>query len=139
MNFFLLIFAFCIEQIISSPIINVYYESLCPGCSKFIRENFKRYLDNKKLNSTIINFIPAGFSTETYNSTSRLYEFSCHHGPNECYGNIVSACFIDILGRVNSYQYLVCLETLGIRLQGNFTKAVDMCTKDSPQLKEFVQ
>lgn len=32
----------------------------------------------------------------------------------------------------------MCLETLGSRLQGNFTKAVDMCTKDSPQLKELV-
>ncbi len=138
MNIFLLTLALCVNHIISTLTIDVYYESLCPGCSKFISQNFKNYLDKNKLNTTIINFIPAGFSNETYNSSSKRYEFKCHHGPNECYGNIVSACFIDILGRVNSYKYLVCLETIASRLQGNFTKAIDMCTRDSPQLKELV-
>ena len=40
-----------------------------------------------------VTFVPYGFA-ETTEVDGGGYEFSCQHGADECYGNIVQACTI---------------------------------------------
>lgn len=133
-----LIFYLNLIKIQSTPIINLYYETLCPYCGQFITTQLKSLIDKGNMANVVVNLIPYGIVNETFNITTGLYDYECHHGPNECEGNIMSGCFIDILGRVNSYKYLICLENLVKRYKGNFTKTLEMCTKDNNNLFKLI-
>jgi hypothetical protein len=67
---------------------SLYYETLCPYCRGFITEQlFKAY--NTILDIVNINIIPYGNAHETYDITTKLYEFVCQHGADECVGNLI--------------------------------------------------
>lgn len=36
--------------------------------------------------------------------------FTCQHGPDECYGNKVHSCVLDLLSIDKSLQYIACAE-----------------------------
>lgn len=36
--------------------------------------------------------------------------FTCQHGPNECYGNKVHSCVLDLLSIDKSLEYIACAE-----------------------------
>ncbi|XP_060647231.1 GILT-like protein 1 [Drosophila sulfurigaster albostrigata] len=71
----------------------VYYESLCPDSAKFITEQLYPALKSELRDVVEITFVPFGKST--YSTLGSDVTFTCHHGPNECYGNKVHACAID--------------------------------------------
>ena len=41
-----------------------------------------------------ITIVPYGNARETYNASTKLYDFVCQHGPNECLGNLIHVKFI---------------------------------------------
>lgn len=70
----------------------VYYETLCPDSQKFITTQFVPLWDQSS-NYLNVTLVPYGKSTmDTVNGTDT---FTCHHGPDECYGNKVQACILD--------------------------------------------
>ncbi|KAH8312150.1 hypothetical protein KR044_009600, partial [Drosophila immigrans] len=71
----------------------VYYESLCPDSAKFITEQLYPALKSELRDVVEITFVPFGKSH--YSTLGSDVTFTCHHGPNECYGNKVHACAID--------------------------------------------
>lgn len=83
--------------------IDVYYESLCPDSQAFITEqlyptvtgpnNLEKFLK--------VNLVPYGKSTHKTLGSDVI--FTCHHGPNECYGNKIQSCAIKLI-QVSSYQ-----------------------------------
>lgn len=96
--------------------IAVYYESKCWDSKKFINEQvskaielvpelFKLYLipfGNANVNLVIDylqllrnNFKKIFFSKLKYkwNNKSKMWDYQCQHGPDECYGNIIHVCF----------------------------------------------
>ncbi|XP_023323444.1 gamma-interferon-inducible lysosomal thiol reductase isoform X2 [Eurytemora carolleeae] len=74
--------------------ISVYYESLCPDSVEFIVVEldpvFKLFGD-----AINVQFKPYGIAETTGEEGS--WEFTCQHGPNECYGNMMHACLINLV------------------------------------------
>jgi len=100
--------------------VRVFYESLCPDSAQFINKQLTpaskdllQYMD--------LRLVPYGKSTYVTQGADVI--FTCHHGPNECYGNKVHACAIENI-QTNSYRqdytreslilnYVDCLMALG--------------------------
>ncbi|XP_063908750.1 GILT-like protein 1 [Zophobas morio] len=85
--------------------VSVYYESLCPDSKQFITtqlypayEQISNYLN--------VQFFPYGNADITTSEDGTL-NFTCQHGPNECYGNEIQACAISIDPQ-NSIQFVDC-------------------------------
>ncbi|CAH1165594.1 unnamed protein product [Phyllotreta striolata] len=88
--------------------VTVYYESLCPFARDFIvnqlrptlRGNLSRYIN--------LELIPYGKTNRTsdYNGNAT---FSCQHGPEECYGNLIQACARDFIDSDALYaEFVAC-------------------------------
>ena len=115
----------------SIPKIQIYIESLCPDCINFITKSFKSFYENvKNPNLAEIEFIPYGNAKEVYNETTGRYDFTCQHKENECYGNIIETCTIQIMGRVKSYGTILCIESNIASFNKNFDKTLEHCLKD---------
>lgn len=93
-------------------IVDLYYESLCPGCRYFVESQL--FPAFRKLEVTGIikfNMFPFGNAKQKQNPDGS-WSFQCQHGSKECKGNIIEACIIKHLG--DSYQYLptlACMES----------------------------
>ena len=120
------------------PKIQVYIESLCPDCVNFITKSFKDFYDQvSKPNLAEIEFIPFGNAEEAYNETTGKWDFTCQHKENECYGNLIETCVIQNLGRVNSYEKIICIESNIENFDLNFDNTLEYCFKnDTDTLNE---
>ncbi|TDG44794.1 hypothetical protein AWZ03_008768 [Drosophila navojoa] len=87
----------------------VYYESLCPDSAKFITEQLYPAMKSELRDHVELTFVPFGKSQFTTQGSE--VTFTCHHGPNECYGNKVHACAIEHI-QANSYQVEYTRESL---------------------------
>ena len=136
--FFLSFISFSLQQK-HIPKIQVYIESLCPDCYYFITKSFKSFYENvKNPNLAEIEFIPYGNAKEEYNSQKKLWEFTCQHGEPECYGNLIETCAIQILGRVKSYDTILCIESYIEEYDFDFDKTLAYCMeKDKNGLEEI--
>ena len=121
------------------PKIQVYIESLCPDCVNFITKSFKDFYEKvKKPNLVDIEFIPYGNAHEVYNSTTKKYDFTCQHGELECYGNLVETCAIQILGKVQSYSTILCIESNIAKYNKDFDRTLEFClSSDQTSLQEI--
>ena len=115
----------------SVPKIQVYIESLCPDCVNFITKSFKSFYENvKNPNLEEIEFIPYGNAQEVYNENTGRYDFTCQHKENECYGNIIETCAIQIKGRVKSYGTILCIESNIASYKLDFDNTLEYCLKE---------
>lgn len=89
--------------------VSVYYESLCPDSQAFITEQLYPVMKSPIGRFVDLKLIPYGKSNYTTQGSDTI--FTCHHGPNECYGNKVHSCAIEHI-QVNSYQNTHTRETL---------------------------
>ena len=132
-NLLLLIILSLSNQQVHIPKIQVYIESLCPDCVDFIGNSFKRFMEEvKKPNLAEIEFIPFGNGQEHYNEETKKYEFSCQHGENECYGNLIETCAIQMQGRIQSYNTILCIESNIAKYGADFDKTLEFCLSDKP-------
>lgn len=73
--------------------IDLYSESLCPDCLAFVRGSLKTAANTKDFWKICdFNLYPYGNAKTTKNGSN--WSFTCQHGVNECYGNMVEACAI---------------------------------------------
>jgi hypothetical protein len=91
---------------------------------------------------TVIDFVPWGKCTETYNKTTQLYDFQCQHGLSECQGNWVMACAIAALYNYDPFAYVPFVLAFEFALstdgwvcanQNIYGIAQDVC-QDNPEL-----
>jgi hypothetical protein len=68
------------------------YESLCPDSESFIVNQLAKAVSIFRDNLNL-QLIPFGKASYKFNPKSRLYEFTCQHGPKECFGNIIQVNF----------------------------------------------
>ena len=73
--------------------IDLFYESLCPDCQKFIQGSVKKALATPDI-WKIADFIlyPYGNAKTAQNGSS--WAITCQHGVRECEGNVIEACAI---------------------------------------------
>ena len=114
--------------------IQVYIESLCPDCVNFITKSFKNFIEKvEKPNLADIEFIPFGNAKEVYNETTKKYDFTCQHGENECYGNLIETCSIQIMGRIPSYEVILCIESNIAKNNKDFDKTLADCLSNDEE------
>jgi interferon gamma-inducible protein 30 len=90
--------------------IEMYYESLCPYCQSFILGSLKTAVNTKDI-WQIAEFRawPYGNAKTTQNGSS--WSFTCQHGPNECLGNMIQACAINLYDwYTQALPFIVCVE-----------------------------
>merc|ERR1712142_952655 len=125
-------FSFLLPSITAQPAdssveVTVFYESLCPDSVRFVNEqlfpSWKKFQNELKVDLKPFGkakFYPSGSS----------WDFTCQHGPHECYGNKAQACILHqvtcpkeyvplidcIMGSTNPPSATVaCLTKLNIR------------------------
>jgi len=98
MLLFVLLVCVCAAQKV--PVV-VYYESLCPDSQAFITQQLYPAMKSPLGRFVDLKLVPFGKSN--YSTVGSDTQFTCHHGPNECYGNKIHSCAIEHI-QVNSYQ-----------------------------------
>jgi interferon gamma-inducible protein 30 len=111
------------------PQIDVYVESLCPDCQNFIKDSFSLFLQNPSYAQLAnVNFIPFGNAKE--NKVGDKYEFTCQHGPNECYGNTVNNCALSKLSHEDGLSFMVCFDRAVVKYSRDIKRALSECIED---------
>ncbi|CAF2144962.1 unnamed protein product [Rotaria magnacalcarata] len=90
----------------------IYYESLCADCRQFI---ITQVWFAFQAISDIVNltFIPYGNAHEIYRPETKLYQFYCQHGPDECYGNLIHTCVIaSYLETQQHMPFIYCMDSI---------------------------
>ncbi|KAL7632414.1 UNVERIFIED_CONTAM: hypothetical protein RMT77_017268 [Armadillidium vulgare] len=88
---------FCIQLIqgqTADPVrVTVYYESLCPDSIRFFTEQLEPTY-GELCSIMEVESYAYGFETEVARPSGG-YEFTCQHGPDECYGNKLLDCGLE--------------------------------------------
>ncbi|KAL1226418.1 Gamma-interferon-responsive lysosomal thiol protein [Cardamine amara subsp. amara] len=86
--------------------LNLYYESLCPGCQQFIINTLVEFFDSDLDTITDVNFVPFGNAELSDNQT-----IICQHGEEECKLNKIEACIITTYPDPKlQYSFIRCVE-----------------------------
>uniref|UniRef100_A0ACD5XJJ4 Uncharacterized protein n=1 Tax=Avena sativa TaxID=4498 RepID=A0ACD5XJJ4_AVESA len=87
----------------------LYYESLCPYCSRFIVNHLAGIFQDGLIDAVDLLLVPYGNAhVRGANNT-----ISCQHGPYECLLNNVEACAIDAWPDLNvHFGFINCVEEL---------------------------
>ena len=142
-SYILLFYLLLVSNVSSQKVatnITVYFESLCPYSIYFITTSIKEFYSKvKKIDAANIELIPFGNGRETYDPTTKKYNFDCQHGENECYGNLVSTCILNVLGRIEGQLNIICLYENIYLHDKNFDETLEYCMSSQPELLKEVQ
>lgn len=119
--FFILIVVATAQKV---PVI-VYYESLCPDSQAFVTNQLYPAMKSPIGRFVDLKLVPFGKSN--YTTVGSDTHFTCHHGPNECYGNKIHSCAIEHI-QVNSYQNQYTKESLTLE----YVNCLMQLTKNFP-------
>ncbi|KAI0503512.1 hypothetical protein KFK09_014446 [Dendrobium nobile] len=86
----------------------LYYEALCPFCSRFIVFSLSKIFSDGLISIVDLRLVPYGNAMIGPNST-----ILCQHGPSECFLNTVEACAINSWPDVQRhFSFIYCVENL---------------------------
>lgn len=93
----------------AAPIdVTLYYESLCPDCKNFISTQLWRAWN---LIPSIMKLTLVPFGNAEEKQEFGKWKFRCQHGPEECVGNVIETCAINITKDINIYfPFIHCME-----------------------------
>jgi len=78
-------------------LVELYYETLCPSCRKFISNVlFPTFQKLKKSHIMDVALYPCGNAREK-KLPDGSWQFKCQHGHTECIGNLVQVCILKYL------------------------------------------
>lgn len=100
----------------ASPVtVTLYFEFLCPGCKQFIQyQVFPAYTALASSGILDMKFVPYGNAREIPYGSS--YYYNCQHGPQECLGNEVEACAMQLYQSQTQYvPFIHCIEYYGMQ------------------------
>ncbi|XP_042512526.1 gamma-interferon-responsive lysosomal thiol protein-like [Macadamia integrifolia] len=106
----------------SSPKVSLalYYETLCPYCSRFVFNHLSKVFENGLITIIDLQLVPYGNAITKGNVT-----IICQHGPDECMLNTVEACAIDAWPDLTEhFKFISCIEQLVIE---NKSKEWESC------------
>eukprot|EP01006_Ploeotia_vitrea_P015679 TRINITY_DN45728_c0_g1_i1.p1 TRINITY_DN45728_c0_g1~~TRINITY_DN45728_c0_g1_i1.p1 ORF type:complete len:242 (-),score=96.52 TRINITY_DN45728_c0_g1_i1:168-863(-) len=100
------------DPVSSSQQLNVtlYYESLCPDCKEFISTQLFPFWNTTGSDKVIsVTLVPYGNAQER--QVGNTWKFTCQHGPDECAGNFIETCAIDLVKDLHAYfPFIHCVE-----------------------------
>ncbi|AEE83207.1 putative protein [Arabidopsis thaliana] len=103
--------------------LNLYYESLCPGCQEFIVDDLGKIFDYDLYTITDLKLFPFGNAELSDNLT-----VTCQHGEEECKLNALEACALRTWpDQKSQYSFIRCVES--------DTKGWESCVKNSGREK----
>jgi interferon, gamma-inducible protein 30 len=106
-------------------VVNIYSESLCPDCMDFFETSFKQAVNTADFELICkYDVFPYGNAHQT--KVGSEWQFTCQHGAEECYGNLLEVCAFYYLDDSIKYKWLVCLEEQ-ISVSYNFNTAAQTC------------
>ncbi|CAH0599424.1 unnamed protein product [Chrysodeixis includens] len=113
--------------------IAVYYESLCPDSKRFITAQLAPVWRDFR-GVVKVKLVPYGKST--HDKINGKWQFNCHHGPDECYGNKIQSCILKdrSLQDTEKMELIICL--MG---QANPDKSIDTCLTEVNKQSESVK
>eukprot|EP00401_Gymnodinium_catenatum_P079924 CAMPEP_0117523534 /NCGR_PEP_ID=MMETSP0784-20121206/34776_1 /TAXON_ID=39447 /ORGANISM="" /LENGTH=329 /DNA_ID=CAMNT_0005319647 /DNA_START=25 /DNA_END=1014 /DNA_ORIENTATION=- len=108
--------------------IAIYYEVLCPYCRRLINTSVAQLWNDTQFRKRIdLKFYPYGnarslekssvsdgyrFWHSELNQSGFEHVFACQHGQEECFGNTIQACAIDVSKEPEIYvPFLLCMES----------------------------
>jgi len=91
-------------------LVELYYESLCPGCRAFMMSQlYPTFLKLKDSGIMDIKLYPYGNADETQQGGK--WQFECQHGAVECEVNLVETCALHMMSHpVQFMPYIHCVE-----------------------------
>ncbi|XP_029931307.1 gamma-interferon-inducible lysosomal thiol reductase-like [Myripristis murdjan] len=96
----------------------LYYESLCPGCRLFLVEMlFPSWILASGIMSVAL--VPYGNAEEKV--VGHKYVYQCQHGEQECLGNTIEACVMNMTGPA-AFPIIFCMESAA-----DVIKAAESC------------
>ncbi|KAM9790781.1 gamma-interferon-inducible lysosomal thiol reductase [Syngnathus typhle] len=85
--------------------LDVYYESLCPDCILYLtRVLYPTWVLLQDILS--VHLVPFGNAQES--SSGSKYVFKCQHGEQECLGNMIQTCLLNMSD--NAFLIIFCME-----------------------------
>lgn len=110
--------------------ITMFIESLCPDCTRSVSQSFGPAFDKGLLDMADVTFVPYGKMEQTYNSETKLYEYTCQHGPAECWGNTFQTCLLNGLKDEprKALDLMVCIYSFADCKNRDFSHALITCT-----------
>lgn len=91
----------------------LYYESECPDCKRFFSTQL--YHTWKVLGTQVLNLTLVPYGNAREEKVKDKWEFDCQHGEEECRGNVIQTCAINILGNINTYlPFIYCMESRNV-------------------------
>ncbi|XP_013783612.1 gamma-interferon-inducible lysosomal thiol reductase-like isoform X1 [Limulus polyphemus] len=96
------------EKVDAPPVsLGLYYESLCPYCRQFIVGQLWPTYSHL---SVVMNLTLVPFGNAQVTKDGDKWKFTCQHGPNECYSNIVQTCgLFYITSTKTSLNFIQCI------------------------------
>lgn len=86
--------------------VGLYYESLCPGCRGFLSSMlFPTWLMLQDIMT--VNLVPYGNAQEK--PDGQKYIFECQHGKQECLGNMIETCILNMTQM--AFPIIFCMES----------------------------
>lgn len=97
----------------------VYYESLCPYCRQYL--SLMAFPTLVMLDDIMtLTVVPYGNAREKYDS--HKYVFDCQHGEQECLGNMIEACLLNMTN--GAFPVIFCMES-----SSNVVKSAQACVE----------
>jgi len=117
--------------------VGVYFESCCPYSQAFIVDSFAPAYNTPGF-AEITTIVMSPYGHEEYNESSHgEYSFTCQHGPNECLGQRIEACVIE-LTNYNSLLYVPFIMNLEVKLNA-IGCYLDTCCDPTPYAQIIAQ
>jgi len=102
--------------------LNLYYETLCPDCQIFSKEQLCPAF--RKMGQYFrIDFVPFGNARSNMSQTGEI-TITCQHGPDECKGNRLHSCALNLLPYDKGVKFICCMESAP-----SFQRAGPLCAK----------
>ncbi|CAF2982296.1 unnamed protein product [Rotaria sp. Silwood2] len=114
--------------------LSIYYETLCPDCRQFITTQVWNTYQSI-LDIVNITFVPYGNARELYRPETKLYQFYCQHGPEECYGNLIHTCVLNFYPKSEQHMpFIYCMESTDGDVETVATQCAQKSTIDYDQI-----
>lgn len=94
------------RQTADPVLVELYYESLCPGCRSFLSTMlFPTWLMLNDIMS--VTLVPYGNAVEK--PDGQKYTYECQHGEQECLGNMIETCVLNMTDY--PFPIIFCMES----------------------------